>query len=125
MTVEWAFETCMPQCAPKARHFLHPPVAIQGSAAEMVPVLLFLPRDAAAAWGAWPLFQGPGSCRAHTLGPAVLRTPGEPLVALFVALIVVGKLTPVPFPGGRAAIWCHLLGRSLPQGTPTPSSLQP
>lgn len=44
--VEGASETCMSQCAPEARRFLHPLRPSKGSAAETAPVRLLLPGDA-------------------------------------------------------------------------------
>lgn len=92
MTVEWAFETCMPQCAPEARHFLHPPWPSKGSAAETVHVLFFPPG-----------VRLPGAQSTHT-GPSSVENPGEPPVALFPAFIIARKWTPVLFHRERAAI---------------------
>lgn len=100
------------------------------SAAEMVDVLFFPSSVMHLLWAP-----------SHCLRPSVLQsrhwahqcwgTPGKPLAALSLAFIIVTKLTPVPlqwqlwYKGERSAIWCHLLGQSLPQVIPTLSSLHP
>lgn len=98
MTVGWAFETCMPQCAPDARHFLHLLWPPKGSAAETGPVLFFL--LVCGCRGASSKAPDPAE---HTPWAQPRGGGGRGLVALSLAFRIVGKLTPVPFQGERAA----------------------
>lgn len=93
-------------------------------AAEMVDVLFFLSSDTAAL-GPWPWVKALSPAEHRHWMHQCWGAPGEPLVAPFLAFIIVTKLTPVPSQwqlwskGERSAIYCHLLGCSLPQVIPT------
>lgn len=119
VVMEWPFETCMSQCT-SAQHFLHPCVASYRILLQKWLMCYFSCLVMQLLWAPGHCSKALGPAQNRDTGSLVLRGPGEPLVALFVAFTVVTKLSPAPFSGASgprecSAIQRYLLGSSLPQ----------